>query len=42
VIEMLGAKGKLRWRQSGDACTITIPVRKVPSGLAFTLKIHRP
>jgi alpha-L-fucosidase len=42
VIEMLGTKGKLRWRRSGDSCRITIPVRKIPSGLAFTLRIHWP
>ncbi|MBN1387913.1 MAG: alpha-L-fucosidase [Bacteroidales bacterium] len=41
-VEMLGTKGKLKWRKSGDSCKINIPVRKVPSDLAFTLKIHRP
>lgn len=39
-IEMLGTKGKLKWRKSGDSYTITIPAKKAPSDLAFALKIH--
>jgi len=41
-IEMLGAKGKLKWRKAGDECIITIPTKKIPSNLAFTLKISWP
>jgi len=42
VIEMLGVKGKIKWRKNGDECLITIPVSKIPSDLAFALKIRRP
>jgi len=38
-IEMLGTKGKLKWHKSGDSYRITIPVHKIPSELAFALKI---
>lgn len=41
-IEMLGAKGRLRWRKSGDSYRIAIPSKKVPSGLSFTIKISYP
>ena len=41
-IEMLGTKGKLKWRRADDSYTITIPAKKVPSDLAFTLKIYWP
>jgi len=41
-IEMLGAKGKLKWRKTGEEYIITIPVKKLPSDLAFTLKITCP
>jgi len=40
-IEMLGVRGKLRWRKKGNECIITIPTKKIPSDLAFTLKITR-
>jgi hypothetical protein len=42
VIEMLGAKGRMKWRNKGDECIISIPVEKIPSELAFALKIVRP
>ena len=42
VIEMLGVKGKIKWRKKGDECLITIPAAKIPSDLAFALKIIRP
>jgi len=41
-IEMLGIKDKLKGKRSGDSYKITIPVKKVPSDLAFTIKIHLP
>lgn len=41
-IEMLGTRGKMKWRKKGDECVITIPVEKIPSELAFALKIIRP
>ena len=41
-IEMLGVKGKIKWRTKGDECIITIPAAKIPSELAFVLKISRP
>ncbi|MBS0010478.1 MAG: hypothetical protein KFF49_03660, partial [Bacteroidales bacterium] len=42
LIEMLGTKGKLKWRKKGDDCIITVPAAKIPSELAFALKISRP
>ncbi|MGM0667867.1 MAG: alpha-L-fucosidase, partial [Bacteroidota bacterium] len=42
VIEMLGARGKMKWRKKGDECLISIPAEKIPSDLAFALKITRP
>lgn len=40
-IEMLGMKGKLKWHRKGDDCVIRIPTEKIPSDLAFALKISR-
>ncbi|MFO7852433.1 MAG: alpha-L-fucosidase [Bacteroidota bacterium] len=40
LIEMLGTKGRLKWRRSGDEYIIAIPAKKIPSDLAFALKIN--
>ncbi|HCC71739.1 MAG TPA: alpha-L-fucosidase [Bacteroidales bacterium] len=39
-IQILGVESKVKWRRSGDYYNITVPKDKIPSCLAFTLKIN--